>query len=234
MKPDQLRWLVPRIVAVALVLALAVAVLVGVGFWLGRRGRPVREVQTPPIIREKAVVVAGPGQPVYINRPVPYLMPGATRVEYVRVPVEVTKYQDRVVTVTKEVPVPVAQLVERAPQVITTTIGSVQTVGGEWVTPVNPHLVLVQESPGVYVAGQQEGWKVERVETVTALPPAPSARTDRWRVEVYPGLAAQFTPAPNVGPGIAFNVRKDHLVIQGQVGYGIFGPFSGVFVGYGF
>jgi len=207
----------------ALLIAL---LLLGAGVYVGRRWFPV--VKTVQVAEEVLRAVPVPGETKVITLPVP----GPIHT----VPVEVTRYvdrpgQDRIVTVTQPVNVPVEVVRREWPQTITVRVGSVLTKEYGWATPVNPDLLIGQVTPGVYAAPVQEGWKVE---TVTAETKAPTGA--RWHIEVRPGLGLLASSQSfSFGPAIMVDASRNHLAINAQVGYSVTGGgFGSIFVGWRF
>jgi hypothetical protein len=194
---------------------------------MGRTWWP-RQV-TIPVDREVQRVVERvvPGTPVVIERAVP----GPTQL--VRVPVEVVRVvpgptvpgQERIVTVTQPVHVPVETIRDRWPQTITVTVGGVQS-GGQWYAPDVPTLVIGQVTPGVYaVSDQSPGWRIERVETSTIIPPAPAptAPSLPYHLGVSVGAIGAQPWA-----GLVYQNRIGPALYQITAGYGFPGVTGGV------
>lgn len=165
--------MIPRVPRPVLVAVLVVVTLAG-AYALGRRSvKPIREVVDKEIV--KIVERLIPGEMRTVIRDVP----GPTRTEIIRVPVEVARIvrevgPERVVTVTRPVDVPVEVIRREWPQTITVTVGSVLS-GGQWYVPDFPDLTIGQVTPGVYAVGAMPGWKIEAVTTETRLD-VPAAR----------------------------------------------------------
>lgn len=206
---------------------LAAAVVLAVGVWAGHRWWPriVRETVDREIVRTVERLVPGERQIVHVPVPGP--------VQYVRVPVEVTRevirWRDRpverIVTVTRPVDVPVEVVRQEWPQTITVRVGGV-LVEGVWRAPDYPMLTLGQVTPGVYAVPAQPGWRVEHVETVTRMEPT---MTPAWT-----GLRG---PALTVGvlghqpfAGITYTNRAGGTAYTLAAGYGFPGAVAGVFV----
>jgi hypothetical protein len=204
-----------------IILALSVGVIAGRTWW-------PREV-TIPVDREVQRVVERvvPGIPVVIERPVP----GPT--EIVRVPVEVVRTvpgptvpgPERIVTVTQPVHVPMETIRDRWPQTITVTVGGVQS-GGQWYAPDVPTLVIGQVTPGVYaVSDQSPGWRVERVETSTVMPPTPAPPSPSLPYHLSVSVGAIGGQA---WAGVTYQHRIGPALYQLTAGYGFPGFVGGV------
>jgi len=168
--------------------------------------------------------------PVYIDRTHTVKIP-------VEIEKEVVKEKPVVKTVTKEVPVPLETVIEKWPQTIMVSIGSVESKEAGWVTPVNPNLVIGMIEPGIYAVPKQPGWKIERVET-------------RTRVEDAKIEPVKFKPTLSVGPtigvihlGPVFAVAAgvelrahiaEHLELSLRGGYSSAGRWAELFVTYRF
>lgn len=155
-----------------------------------------------------------------IVRTVERLVPGQSTIVYrdvqgptqlIRIPIEVTRVVEklgpervveRIVTITKPVEVSVEVVKKEWPQVITVTVGGVQS-GGTWYAPDNPELVVGQVTPGVYAVPVQAGWRIESVKTVTRLEP----------VRLPPLMQRGFTVGARV------DLRQDRQSVSGDVVY---------------
>lgn len=210
--------------------------LVGAGIYAGHRWFP--QVRVVQVAQEIIKAVPVPGETKVVQVPTPFFVPGIDRL----IPVDVTRIvdrpgQDRIVTVTQPVNVPVEVVRREWPQTITVRVGSVLTKEYGWATPVNADLLIGQVTPGVYAVPVQEGWKVESVTTETKIPTG--AAESRWHIEVRPGLGfASAGGNLSVGPVLMVDASRGHLAINGQVGYGItggqFGAFGSIFAGWRF
>ena len=156
-------------------IACAVALVLVVGVFLGRYLYP-REVEVK-VDREIVKVVERllPGETRTVFRDVP----GPTRTEVVRIPLEVSRIvrepgPERIVTVTQPVNVPVETIVTHWPQSITVRVGGVLS-GGVWYSPDYPEVTIGQVTPGAYaVSALMPGWRVESVRTETRVDSTPS------------------------------------------------------------
>jgi hypothetical protein len=200
------------------------------GILAGRAWFPRIQVQQ---VDPKIVGVAVPGE----TKIVPFAVPGP--VQLVQVPVEVTRFidrpgQDRIVTITKPVPVPVDVIRREWPQFITVAVGSVLTKEYGWATPVNPQLIIGQVAPGAYaVSSQMEGWKIDEVRTETKV--ATAALAPRWHVELRPTIGV-LALGGNVALsyGATVQASRGHISVQIAGGQSTAGPWGLGFVSYRF
>lgn len=190
--------------------AVTALILVLVGFVAARVWFPRVEIQVMTIDREivRTLERTLPGETKIIFRDVP----GATQI--VRIPIEVTRIiekegPERIVTVTKPVEVPVEVVKKEWPQVITVTVGSVQS-NGQWYAPDNPDLVIGQVAPGVYAVPVQAGWRIEQVRTVTRLEP----------VRLEPLMQRGFTLGARAEVWKSFQAASADLVYKNLLGPG--------------
>lgn len=214
--------MIPRIPK-PLVIILVVIVLTGVAYIVGRRS--IAPAQ--PVDREIVKIVERliPGEVRTVFRDVP----GPTRTEVVRVPVEVTRIvrevgPERIVTVTRPVDVPIEVIRETWPQTIVVRVGGVRS-GGQWFVPDNQDLVVGQVTQGVYaVSSFAEGWRIEKVTTTTRVDaPLPTFSPLPYHIGVTVGILGAQTYA-----GIVYQNRIGPAIYQVTVGYGFPGPLYGV------
>lgn len=203
------------------------ALLFGGGFYAAEKWFP--RIVTVQVDKEILKVVDRilPGQTIVVTREVP----GPTQV--IKIPVEVIKLVPkegpvRIVTITKPVDVLVEVVKEKWPQVITITVGGVES-GGSWYAPDHPELLIGQVTPGVYAFPNQPGWRVEQVKTETKLTPevAGPRPLPHFQVQVGGLVTRDYG---SFGPRLQYEnwlnrvftyqaaVRYDALVVNGHPG----------------
>lgn len=213
--------------------ALIFVLIVGMfgGGYLARRFFPrYVAVQVDRRIIERVPV---PGRTEIVTLTVP------GPVQRVEVPVEVTRFidrpgQDRIVTVTQPVNVPVDIIRREWPQFIAVSVGSVLTKEYGWATPVNPQLIIGQVAPGAYaVSSQMEGWKIDSVRTETRV--AAALPASRWHVELRPTIGV-IALGGNVALsyGATIQASRGHISVEIAGGQSTAGPWGLGFVSYRF
>lgn len=213
-------------------ITLVVTLLVGAGVLAGRAWFPRHVVQQVDHEVLKVVEKLVPGQTVTIVKEV---LGPERRVE---VPVVVEKLvpvpgDERVVTVTKPVEVPVEVVRERWPQTLTVRVGGVLTDEHGWVQPSRPDLLIGQVAPGIYaVSAQMEGWRIDSVRTETKITaPAPP----RWHVELRPAAGViSLGQTVALGAGAQLQASRGHLVFELTAGQSTAGPFGFAILSYRF